>query len=196
METFTDLQLDALRELANIGSGTAATALSSLIGKTIDVSVPNALALSLAEAVDAVGDPETVVNAVVLPTFGDIQAMVVLLFKPEAAATICGLLGVDADSEVGLSALGEVGNILGSSYIGAFSAMTGLNFEPRPPQTACDMLGAIVQTVLATTADTTDLALMLDSDLFVEGEECAFSFMLVPSAEGVRELLTRLGLGG
>ena len=196
METYSDLQLDALRELANIGSGTAATALSSMLGKPIDVSVPNALALTLADAVDAVGDPETIVNAVVLPTFGEIEAVVLLLFKPEAAATICGLLGVDADTEVGLSALGEVGNILGSSYIGAFASMTGLEIEPRPPELVTDMLGAIVATVLVANAETTDLALMLDSDLSVECEECSFSFMLVPTADGVKELLTRLGLGG
>ena len=45
---YTDLQLDALRELANIGSGTAGTALSSLLGSSIELSVPSASALELA----------------------------------------------------------------------------------------------------------------------------------------------------
>ena len=48
METYSEMQLDALRELANIGSGTAATALSSMVGGPVDVSVPSALALPLA----------------------------------------------------------------------------------------------------------------------------------------------------
>jgi chemotaxis protein CheC len=53
-----------------------------------------------------------------------------------------------------------------------------------------------VSTVLATGAEETDVALMLDSDLIVEGTECSLSFMLVPSRDGVGELLSRLGLAG
>jgi chemotaxis protein CheC len=197
METsYSEIQLDALRELANIGSGTAATALSSMVGIPIDVSVPSALALPLADAVDAAGPPEAIVTAVVLPIFGDLDALVLLLFLPADAAMICTLLGVDVDTEVGLSALGEIGNILGSAYVGALSTMTGLELEPRPPETVTDMLAAVVSTVLATGAEETDVALMLDSNLINEGTECSLSFMLVPSRVGVGELLTRLGLPG
>jgi chemotaxis protein CheC len=194
--TYSDMQLDALRELANIGSGTAATALSSMLGIPIDVSVPSAVALPLADAVDAVGPADSTITAVVLPIFGDMEAIVLLLFPPEDATTLCNLLGVDADTEIGLSALGEIGNILGSAYVGALGTMTGLGLEPRPPETVTDMLGAIVSTVLATGAEATDVALMLDSDLLIEGTECSLSFMLVPSRDGVGELLSRLGLDG
>jgi chemotaxis protein CheC len=194
--SYTEMQLDALRELANIGSGTAATALSSMVGVPIDVSVPSALALPLADAVDAAGPADAVVTAVLLPIFGDMEAMVLLLFLPADAAMICSLLGVDADTEVGLSALGEIGNILGSAYVGALGLMTGLELEPRPPETVTDMLAAIVSTVLASGAEETDVALMLDSNLIIEGTECSLSFMLVPSRDGVGELLSRLGLSG
>jgi chemotaxis protein CheC len=195
METYSEMQLDALRELANIGSGTAATALSSMLGRSIDVSVPNAIALPLADAVDAAGPADAEVTAVVLPIFGDLDAVVLMLFHPEDVAQICGLLGVEPDTEVGVSALGEVGNILGSSYVGALGMMTGLALEPRPPQTVTDMLGAIVATVLASTAESMEIAFLLDSDLVVEGSACSLSFMLVPHADGVAELLGRLGLG-
>lgn len=194
--SYSEIQLDALRELANIGSGTAATALSSLLGIPIDVSVPSALALPLADAVEAAGPADAFVTAVVLPIFGDLDAIVLLLFPPEDATTLCNLLGVDADSEVGLSAISEIGNIIGSAYIGALAMMTGLILEPRPPETATDLLAAIVSTVLATGAQKTDIALMLDSDLILEGTECSLSFMLVPSSDGVGELLSRLGLNG
>ena len=193
---YTEMQLDALRELANIGSGTASTALSSMIGRSIDVSVPNARVLSFADAVDAAGPAEATVTAVVIPIFGDMDALVLLVFNAADAQTLCGLLGVEADTEWGLSALGEVGNILGTSYVTALGQMTGLAMEPRPPQTATDMLGAIVATVLAAGAGASDVALMLDSDLIVEGESCSLSFMLVPEENGVNELLVRLGVGG
>jgi len=190
-----DMQLDGLREIANIGSGTAATALSSMLGRAVDLTVPKALALELADAVDAVGTPDDDVTAVVLGVAGDLAATVVLLFDPASAATVCSLLGVDpADSEMALSALGEVGNILGSSYIGAMSQMANLALEPMPPAALADMLGAIVATALATTAADTDFALLLDSEMEVEGSECSFGVLFVPSADGVERLLAGLGL--
>jgi chemotaxis protein CheC len=190
-----DMQLDGLREIANIGSGTAATALSSMLGRAVDLNVPKALALELADAVDAVGTPDADVTAVILGVMGDLDATVVLLFDPTSAETICSLLGVDpADPEMALSALGEVGNILGSSYIGAMGQMAGLELEPSPPAAVSDMLGAIVATALAATAVDTDFALLLDSEMLVEDAECAFGVLFVPSSEGVGRLLTGLGL--
>jgi len=192
---YTELQLDALRELANIGSGTASGALSALLGRPVDISVPSARAMSFAEAVDAIGDPETEVTGIALGIFGDLDGVVLLLVSPADAEALCAMLGVEPDSEYVASALGEVGNIVGSSYINALAEMTGMAIEPTPPATATDMLGAIVQTVLAGQAHAGDVALMLDSDLQVEGEDCSIAFVLVPSASGVEELLERLGLG-
>ena len=194
--TYSDLQLDALRELANIGSGTAGTALSSMLGRPVDISVPSALALPLADAVDAAGDPEAEVTTVVLPVFGDIAGVVLLLFGADDAAALCGLLGVEAGTQWGDSALAEIGNILGSSYVTAMCAMTGVQVEPAPPQTASDMLGALVASVVMSQLDgVSDTTLLLDSKLSVEGEACAMSFLLVPANDGVGVLLDRLGLG-
>jgi chemotaxis protein CheC len=191
----TDLQLDALREMSNIGSGNAATALASMLGQSVDLRVPTALALELADAVDAVGNPEDTVSAVIIGVFGDLDATVLLLFDPESANTLCSLLGVEGDPEMALSALGEIGNILGSSYVQAMGTMTSLHMEPHPPVAMSDMLGAIVASVLAVTAADTDLALLLDSKMTVDGTACKFGFLYVPSGAGVALLLDRLGLG-
>ena len=194
MSTFTTMQLDALRELANIGSGTAGTALSQMLGRSVDISVPNAFVLPLAEAVEAVGDPKEPVTGVVIPLAGDMDAVVLLVFPLADAVALCGMLGVEAGTEDAVSALGEIGNILGASYIGSLGAMTGLELDLTPPQTVTDMLPAIVATVLAGRAQGTDTALILDSELRVEGEQCSLSFLLLPAAGGVREILARMGV--
>jgi chemotaxis protein CheC len=191
---FTTFQLDALRELANIGSGTAGTALSQMLGRSVDISVPNAFVLPLAEAVDAVGAAEEDVTGVVIPLQGELDAVVLLVFPVADAATLCGLLGVEAGTEVGLSALSEIGNILGASYVGAIAAMTGLDLDLTPPQTVTDMLAAIVSTVLASRAAETDTAMILDSELQVEGAACSLGFMLLPAAGEVQEMLKRMGV--
>ena len=107
---------------------------------------------------------------------------------------MCRMLGVEPDDEFALSALGEIGNIVGTSYVNALAGMTGMALEPTPPAAATDMLGAIVETVLAERAGSADAALLLDSDLVVEGEDCSVSFLLVPDAGGVELMLGRLGL--
>jgi chemotaxis protein CheC len=191
---YSDLQLDALRELANIGSGNASTALSSMLGRSVDISVPAARVLPMADAVGTIGDPEAEATGVVLGVVGDMGAAVLLLFTPNDAELMCGLLGVEASTELGESALQEIGNIVGTSYINALAQMTGMALEPTPPGVATDMLGAIVESILAAQAGAGEFALLLDSELVVEDEDCSVSFLLVPERGGVEQLLARLGL--
>ena len=194
MTRYSDLQLDALRELANVGSGTASTALSGMLGRSVDISVPRVNVLPMADAVGAFGDAEAEATGVVLGVNGDMAASVLLLFTPSDASAMCGILGVEAGTEIGDSALMEIGNIMGASYLNALGQMTGMELEPTPPAAATDMLGAIVQTVLAERAGAGDIALLLDSDLVVEGSDASVSFLLVPDQGGVEQLLARLGL--
>ena len=189
------MQLDALGELANVGSATAGEALAQMLGRPVDLSVPSVRALPFGEAVETAGPAEQTATAVVLPVVGDVEATVLLLFDEADAAQMCTLLGVDPEDEVADSALGEIGNILGSSYVNALGSTIGLELEPAPPAILTDMLGAIVASVLAAGADLGDTAIVLDSALEVEDAECSLEFMLVPTAEGVSELLSRLGLG-
>jgi chemotaxis protein CheC len=191
---YTDIQLDALRELANIGSGKASTALSQMLGRSVDISVPSAFVLPMAEAVQSIGDPEAEATGVVLGVLGELPASVLLLFTPKDAELMCSLLGVEAGTEIGVSALMEIGNIVGSSYINALGEMIGMELEPSPPASATDMLGAIAQTVLAERAGAGDVALLLDSELMVEREDCSVSFLLVPDQGGIDTMLARLGL--
>src|SRR4051794_2114365 len=194
MSTFSTMERDALRGPANTASGSAGTALSQMLGRSVDISVPNALVLPLADAVDAVGSAEEDVTGVVIPLAGDMDAIVLLVFPVTDAGTLCAMLGVDAGTEDAVSALGEIGNILGASYIGSLGAMTGLELDLPPPRTVTDMLAAIVATVLASRSEGTDTALILDSELRVEGEHCSLSFLLLPEPGGVREILSRMGV--
>jgi chemotaxis protein CheC len=194
MNAFTDLQLDALRELANIGSGNAGTALGSMLGKTVDISVPTAAVLPLADAVAIAGRPDELRHGIVVPVVGDMEAIVLLLFPEADARTLCGIYGIEPSTPDGRSMLGEVGNILGTNYINVLAQMVSMTLEPRPPQVVEDMLGAILQSVLLGRGEDVDHALVMDSSLMVEGEQCSLSFLLLPSHGGVRHLLERLGL--
>jgi chemotaxis protein CheC len=194
MNAFTDMQLDALRELANIGSGNAGTALSSMLGKVVDISVPTAAVLPLAEAVAIAGAPEDLRHGVVVPVVGDFEAIVLLLFPDPDARALCGIYGLEPSTPDGRSMLGEVGNILGTNYINVLAQMVGMVMEPAPPQVVEDMLGAILSSVLLGRGEDIETALILDSNLMVEDEQCSLSFLLLPDHGGIRQLLERLGL--
>jgi chemotaxis protein CheC len=194
MNTFTDMQLDALRELANIGSGNAGTALGQMLGKTVDISVPSAAVLSVPDALAIAGRPDELRFGVVVPVAGDMEAVVVLLFPEPDARTLCGIYGIEPATPDGHSMLGEVGNILGSNYINVLAQMVGMELEPAPPQVVEDMLGSILQSVLLGRGEDVDTALILDSALEVEDEACSLSFLLLPADGGIRQLLERLGL--
>ena len=191
---YNELQLDALRELANIGAGTAATALSQMLAHEVTLTVSRAVAPPLAEAVASAGPPEDVVNGIVIPLEGDLQALVLLLISKDDAQTLCGLLGVEAGTEVGDSALREIGNIMGASYLNALGGMTGLSLVLCPPQLATDTLGSIVASLLAEAAGETETALVLNSELGLASQPCAVSFLLIPIGGSVTTLLAPLGL--
>jgi chemotaxis protein CheC len=194
VNTFTDLQLDALRELANIGSGNAGTALGKMLGKSVDISVPTAAVLPLADAVAIAGEADELRHGVVVPVSGDMDAIVLLLFPDADMRTLCGIYGIQPGTPDGRSMLGEVGNILGTNYITVLGQMAAMRLEPAPPQVVEDMLGAILQSVLLGRGEDVDAALILDSSLAVEGDQCSLSFLLLPADGGIRRLLERLGL--
>jgi chemotaxis protein CheC len=191
---YTELQLDALRELANIASGNAATSLSQMLAREVGLSMPRVLALPLADAVEACGGPDDDITGVVIPLQGDIEGAVLLLISLDGADALCRLLGVEAGSEIGESALREIGNVLGTSCLNALASMTGLNLEPRPPHLSTDMLGAIVSSLALAQSASSELVLVLDSELAVADEPCSISFILLPTDGAVTDLLKPLGL--
>ena len=193
---YSEIQLDALGELANIASGTAATALSQMLGQEVELHVPRALALPLADAVDSAGSAEEVVSGIAFELEGDVQGLVLLLVPDKDAQMLCELLGVEPGTELGDSALAEIGNILGTSYLNAIVAMTGLALMPSPPYVATDLLGAIVASLLAQTVGDADVALVLDSELVLADNPCSLSFMLMPASGRADDLLAPLGLAG
>ena len=190
---FSELQRSALLEIANIGSGNAATALSQLLGKPVEITYAEALLATLAEAADKIGaaaSPSAVVDTPVAADGGK----VLLLFPDGAAEQLCELFGTRLEDEMGRSALREVGNILASSYLNAVVEMTGMALAPEPPTIEVDLLGSLVSRSLAgSRAD--DPTVLMRSVMTVEASDSSFAFLFVPQFGTVESLLDHLGVG-
>jgi chemotaxis protein CheC len=191
---FTEMQQSALREIASIGSSHAATALSQLLGRPVDISYSEALLTVLAEAIDRIGAPMSRSALVDTPIQGD-GGTVLLVFPDETGEELCKLLGTSLDEELGRTALQEVGNILATSYMNALVEMTGMELEPEPPTVEVDMLGQMLSRSAASGGEPTDPTVLMRSQLIVESSNAQFSFLFVPRIGSVETLLDRLGVG-
>ena len=191
---FTDLQRSALREIANIGSGHAATALSQLLGRPVDIGYSEALLTVLAEAIDRIGAPMSRSALVDTPIHAD-GGTVLLVFPDDTGEQLCQLLGTSMSDEFGRTALQEVGNILATSYLNAIVEMTGMELEPEPPTVEVDLLGQLLAQSAATGGSLADPTVLMRSQLTIEASTAKFSFLFVPRIGSVETLLDRLGVG-
>lgn len=195
MADYTEVQIDALREVANTGSGHAAGDLSEMLGHSFEISVPRAVVTDIANAIEALGGAEAEVSAVGIRVGGDLEAMLVAMFTPDQAANLCMLLGIDADSDMGRSVLQEVGNVLACAYAGVLAEMSGISWEVHPPDVLTDMLGSIVASLIASTTRDIMSVLLIDSTLSVNEADAQMSVLFVPYDDGIDQLLQRLGVG-
>jgi chemotaxis protein CheC len=164
----TDGQLDALKEISNIGMGHAATALSQLIGETVRLRVPQVSVTDIAQVPELLGGSERVVVGITLQVLGDARGNILLIFPEKSACQLLArLLGREETdlelNEISASTLKEVGNILASAYLNALGSLLHMTLIPSIPLLAHDMAGAVVDHVLIELSMAGDLALMVDT---------------------------------
>ncbi len=164
-----NIQLDALKEISNIGMGHAATALSQMIGQTVFLQVPYVTITEISQVPEHLGGAEKLMVGITLQILGDARGSIMLLFPKESAhRLLCTLLGRHEKAlimnEVNVSALKEVGNILASAYLSALGNLLKKTLIPSVPLLAYDMAGAVVDYVLIELSQASDFALMVETD--------------------------------
>jgi chemotaxis protein CheC len=197
------VQLDGLREVANIGAGHAATALSALTGRRVGVAVPELSIVPLEEIGDALGDPQEVVAAVMMQLLGDVTGRTVHVFDASAASRLVAiLLGDDvarAPADFGpteRSALEEVSSIIAGAYLNALAAFMGIATSMSVPQFAVDMIAAVLSTSYVNFGDVNDNVLYMGTRMDVEGsaEPLRAEFLFLPDPPSLELILRGLRL--
>ncbi|KUO70099.1 MAG: chemotaxis protein CheC [Desulfosporosinus sp. BRH_c37] len=195
----TQLQLDALREIGNIGSGHAATALSILLQRRIDMSVPEVWAVPFEEVSVIVGQLDLPQAVMYVKVEGEAPGKAVFFFSVESAEIVVqALLGTDVpldlfNDEMAQSALQEVGNILVSSFLIALTQFSGIPLQPSVPALAIDMIGASLEAIFLEEGMLDDTVLFIDTQLSgipkIEGQ-----FIFLPDKGSLKKLLGAMGL--
>ena len=191
------IQLDALKEVANIGAGHAATALSQMIGGTIMISVPTINISRLEEIPPQVAEPDEPVAAVLMHMLGDLTGRTMLVFPRSSALRLAELmLHRDAGTslefgEMEQSALKEAGNILSSAYMNALSEFIHLMLIPSPPSLAVDMSTAVLTTAYLQFSSQKDYVFCVESEFMMTkmSEKLRGFFLLLPDPASLQALL-------
>jgi len=203
IERMDESRLDILREICTIGAGHAATALSQLTGRRINLEVPQVRFERVEEVPRIAGGAETVVDGLYFRILGDARGVILLIFPEESGREIVRLAlgGREHDPEdlLSVSAMREIGNILASAFLSAIGQLAGLSLIPSVPGYARDMAGSILDLVLIELSRLEDTALVIETVFREAGEGIHGHFFLLPdprTLEATLRAAERAGAAG
>ncbi len=199
-DDLNDIHIDVLREIGNIGSGNAASALASMLARQVSISVPIVRILDYEQVVEELGGPEQMIVGLLLSLEGDVKGMIMfLLHQNFANMTLSALMGADVPEdaemdEMAYSAIQEVANIMAASFVNAISEMTGLTINITVPSMCVDMLGAILSVPAIHYANISDKIVFIQDEFSSQDLHAPNHVLLIPDVESLGKIMTNLGI--
>ncbi len=197
---FNPVQMDLLKEIGNIGAGNAATTLSQMLSKRVDMTVPRVRFLDYNEIANILGGPENEIVGILLKLSEGIDGMMMFLMEEDFAYIALNVLmgkELKSFSEVTpmeLSALQEIGNIMAGSYVGALAGLTNMTINMSPPGVSIDMAGAILSVPAIEFAKIGDKVLFIEEE-FIDNTGLIKSFvLLIPEVQSLQKIMGMFGI--
>ncbi|MBR4207034.1 MAG: chemotaxis protein CheC [Lachnospiraceae bacterium] len=190
---------DVLKEIGNIGAGNATTALSTMLGEKVDMAVPKVRLMEFKDVGTTMGGEEQIVAGIYLVVQGDINGSIMFIQRRESAKNmISHLMGMASEdeenfSEMELSALKEIGNIITGAYLNSLAQLTNLTIYPSIPDVCIDMAGAVLSVPAIEFGTVADKLLLIETD-FNDDKNMSGYFILVPDAVSYEKILHALGV--
>lgn len=207
LSQLNESHIDFFTEIENIGASHAATALSGLLGRLVRLRVPSVAFYEFNSISDKLGGPENLVVGLLVEMTGELTGFVLLVQDANDARalsdSIVSNMGIpkekteDLLSEMQISVLQELANILSGAYVSAISNLTNLNVTRSVPKMVVDMAGAIMNLPAAIYGEYGDVVLFMETQ-FIDAntQEEVFNghFLLVPDARSFAALLKTMGM--
>lgn len=185
-------------ELIGRATTNAMDGLSQMIGQEIEVTSFALRRIPVARIADLMGGPDVVSVGIYLTASGSADGHIMLMYEPKIATAFVDLLmgqppqTTQSLGEMERSALGEMGNVIGSFFLNALADSTGLQLRPSPPVVMMDMAGALLDVVAADILLTRDDAFVAETTFHAPDREISGLFFVVPS-EGLLNALLHQG---
>ncbi len=198
LENMEGVYFDVLKEIGNIGAGNATTALAQLLNQKVDMKVPKVALLEFSEVGEAMGGEEQLMAGIYQLVEGDITGSIMFLLEEKSARTlVSSLMGTPPSegefSEMELSALKEIGNIITGSYLSSLSMLTNLKIVSSVPAISIDMAGAIMSVPAIEFGALGDKILLIQT-AFSDDVQLDGYFILVPDLESYDKILSSIGM--
>lgn len=194
---FNGIQLDALKEVINIGGGNAATSLSKLINNPVQMTVPTIEVMTYEEVFQTMTAEDSVVTAVMTKMIGDAEGVFLMIGLEEDMNQLAGILlpqDICDDQAMSDSALKELANILVNSFLNSVTKLLDVHLLTSIPLLTRDMFGAIVSSVYMENGIYDETVLILKNEFFYMGERMEASLYFVPTPGVLNQLFSRLGV--
>ncbi len=201
LKRLSDSQIDAIKEIGNIGAGNAATALSEILNTKVNMTVPSVKIIPIERVPSVVGGLEVIIGGVYMRMSGDAPSNLLFVVPVESALSlmerVLGYRPMDYTNlkEIEISALIEIGNIMCGSYINTLVKFTHLNLHPNVPYGTIDMAGAVLSEIIANLGEVADYALLIETVMTVVGESpISAYFFLMPDPDALTVILRSIGM--
>jgi len=197
VRSLSQAAIDAMREVANIGAGHAATALSQITGQRIMISVPRINITTLENVPNTIVGAEEPVAAVAIRVDGDLTGVTLLVFPQPIALRVAGLMmgkRVDTLGEIEQSALKEAGNILSGAYLNALAEFLQMRILNSPPILAVDMSDAVLSSTYLEASEGAEYVFCVESEFQLQNDTAPLRgyFLLLPDPPSLRAMLNAI----
>ncbi|MGX8701114.1 chemotaxis protein CheC [Caproiciproducens sp.] len=200
LEQLNEMHIDVLKEIGNIGAGNAATSLAKMLDTEVNMMTPVVKILDISEAANLLGGPENVVIGILSKLKGDIEGIMMFIIEQDFGKSILtSLLGVqevscDRLSDMELSAISEIGNIMIAAYTGSIGTLSEMNLKTTVPAITVDMVGAILSVPAIEMGSVSDKIIFIEDDFLSGNDNVTANMLLVPSIESLNRLMEKLGI--
>lgn len=194
------LELDTLREIGSIGTGNAATSLSSLIGQEVRIQMPEVRIMGFNEAIDWIGGPEEITAGVLVKLSGQLNGIMLCVQKLDFVNLVLESMMAETVKDyedlhdMENSALVEVGNIMISSFINALSGLADIDVQMTVPAFTVDMQGAIMTVPMVEFGGQSNYIMTIGGNFICGGKEVPCRLLLSPDIQSLNYLLRKLGV--
>ena len=199
-DELSSLEIDTLREIGSIGTGNAASALSSMLGRSIRITLPEVRIMGYNEAIDWIGGPEAITAGVLVGLGGQVNGIMLAVQSLDFVNLVLSSTlekSIESYEELGeleRSALVEIGNIMISTFVNALSGLADISIELTVPGLTVDMQGAILAVQMAAYGGQTDYLMTIGGNFICDGKEVPCRLLLSPDIRSLNFLRRKLGV--
>jgi len=189
--------LEAMQTIVTKGVMQAAEGFSGMLGQNLNVDSPRVKLVDVTDIPGMLGGPENEAVGIYLAAEGTMTGQFMLILPYQKALDLADLLMEQPEGtteklgSLERSALAEVGNITSTMFLNAIASQTGISSRPTPPAVMVDMVGAILDIIVATTGGIAEKVLLLQTTFSCGERALNAEFWVVPDPHTLKPMLEK-----